>query len=224
MRVQWQQQDGGRTIRHGSVVLNAEQTGGVTVEQLEPFPKVVPVWHHGGMVTRNPADLVVLAETATPTTLAPLRARAPRGQRAVGRVPRGRRRHVSWLATRTSSGIGESVPVEGAVDRAAFDAFVARALAPSLRPGQVVVLGNLSVHKSATAKRLIEAASCRLAFLPTYSPDPNPIEQAFAKCKQALRRAGPRSFDAVVAAVREALAAVTAADARASSRAAGSPA
>jgi len=172
----------------------------------------------------DPADLVFLDETATPTTLTPLRARAPRGERAVGRVPRGRREHVSWLATLTPAGVGESRLVPGAVDRAAFDAFVQRLLVPSLRPGQVVVLDNLSVHKSPAARRLIEAAGCRLVFLPTYSPDFNPIEAAFAKCKEALRRATPRSFDAVVEAVGSALAAVTPADARAFYRAAGYPA
>jgi len=172
----------------------------------------------------DPADLVFLDETATPTTLTPLRARAPRGERAVGRVPRGRREHVSWLATLTRDGVGESLLVPGAVDRAAFDAFVARLLVPSLREGQVVVLDNLSVHKSADARKLIEAAGCRLVFLPTYSPDFNPIEQAFAKCKQALRRSGPRSFAAVVEAVGLALASVTASDARAFYRAAGYPA
>ena len=170
-----------------------------------------------------PADLVFLDETATPTTLTPLRARAPRGERAVGRVPRGHRRHVSWLATLTAGGIGESLVVEGAVDRAVFDAFVERLLVPSLRPGQVVVLDNLSVHKSPRARRLVEAAGCRLAFLPPYSPDLNPIEQAFAKCKQALRRQAARSFDAQIAAVGAALAAVTPADAAGFFRAAGYP-
>ena len=113
--------------------------------------------------------------------------------------------------------------VEGAVDRAAFDAFVAQVLAPSLRPGQVVVLDNLSVHKSAAARAAIEAAACRLVFLPTYSPDFNPIELAFAKAKAALRRAEARSVEAVVAAVGTALASVTAADASAFYRHAGYP-
>ena len=175
------------------------------------------------MAAVDPADLVFLDETAAPTTLVPLYARAPRGQRAVGRVPRGRREHVSWLATLTPRGVGESLLIPGAVDRAAFEAFVERVLVPSLRPGQVVVLDNLSVHKSARARAAVERAGCRLVFLPTYSPDLNPIELAFAKCKQALRRAGPRSFDAVVGAVGAALAAVPPADARAFFRAAGYP-
>lgn len=176
------------------------------------------------MAAVDPAALVFLDETATPTTLTPLRARAPRGERAVGRVPRGRRTHVSWLAVLTPAGIGPSVLVEGAVDREAFDAYVAQLLVPALRPGQTVVLDNLSVHKSARARQLIEAAGCALRFLPTYSPDMNPIEQAFAKTKQALRRAEPRSVDAVVAAVGAALATVTPADAAAFFRAAGYPA
>jgi len=175
------------------------------------------------MAAVDPADLVFLDETATPTTLTPLRARAPRGQRAVGRVPRGRRTHVSWLATLTPTGIGPSVLVEGAVDRDAFDAFVVRVLAPSLRPGQIVVLDNLSVHKSAVARAAVEAAGCRLVFLPTYSPDFNPIELAFAKAKGALRRAEARSVEAVVTAVGSALASVTTADARAFYRHAGFP-
>jgi len=175
------------------------------------------------MATVAPADLVFLDETAAPNTLTPLYARAPRGQRAVGRVPRGKREHASWLATLTPDGVGESVVVPGAVDRAAFAAFVERLLVPSLRPGQLVVLDNLSVHKSAAARDLIEAAGCQLIFLPTYSPDFNPIEQAFAKCKALIRRAAPRTFAAVVAAVGDALAAVTPEDTAGFFRAAGFP-
>ena len=173
------------------------------------------------MAAALPADLVFLDETATPTTLSPLYARAPRGERAVGRVPRGRREHVSWLATLTPAGIGESLVVPGAVDRAAFDAFVERILVPALRPGQIVVLDNLSVHKSARARAAVEGAGCRLVFLPTYSPDLNPIEHAFAKAKARLRRLEARTFDAVVAAVGQALAAITPTDARGFYRAAG---
>lgn len=164
-----------------------------------------------------------LDETSTPISSTPLRARAPRGQRAVGRVPRGTRPHITWLATLTPAGIGESVVVPGAVDRQAFDLFVERILVPGPRPGQVVLLDNLKVHDSATARRLTAAAGCHLVFLPTYSPDMNPIEQAFAKVKQSLRRAGARSWDSVVAAIGAALETVTAADARAFFAAAGFP-
>src|SRR5215203_2547363 len=163
----------------------------------------------------DPSRLVFLDETSTPTTLTRRQARALPGQRAVGRIPRGRREAISWLATLTPSGIGESLLVRGAVDRLVFEAFVERVLVPSLRPGQIVVLDNLSVHKSARARTLVETAGCHLVFLPTYSPDFNPIELAFAKTKQALRRIGARSWESVVTAVGETLRTITAADARA---------
>jgi transposase len=163
----------------------------------------------------DPARFVFLDETSTPITLTPLRARAARGQRAVGAVPRGQRPHIAWLATLTSRGLGESLLVRGTIDQRVFAAFVERVLVPSLHPGQIVILGNLAVHKSATARALIEAAACHLVFLPPYSPDFNPIEQAFAKIKQALRRRGARSWDAVVAAVASLVPAITAADAQA---------
>ncbi len=163
----------------------------------------------------DPSRLVFLDETSTPISLTPLRARAPRGPRAIGHVPRGTRPHISWLATLSATGIGESLVVPGAVDRQVFELFVERLLVPSLHPGQIVILDNLKVHESATARRLIEAAGCYLVFLPTYSPDFNPIEQAFAKIKQALRRIGARSWESVVVAIGAALATVTAADAHA---------
>lgn len=138
-------------------------------------------------------------------------------------MPRGRWGNVTLLATLTPGGFGASVLLEGAVDGDAFEAFVAQSLVPALRPGQTVVLDNLSVHKRAAARARIEAAGCQLRFLPTYSPDFNPIEHAFAKVKQALRRAEARSYPALLAAAGPALAAVTPSDARAFFRAAGFP-
>jgi transposase len=166
---------------------------------------------------------VFLDETSTPTNLTPRRARSPRGERAVGRVPRGRRGQVTLIAALTPAGLAAPVLLPGALDRPAFEAWVAQQLVPALRPGQTVVLDNLSVHKSARARRLVEAAGCRLRFLPRYSPDFNPIELAFAKLKQALRRAGARTFDALVAAAKPAIEGVTPADARAFFAAAGYP-
>jgi transposase len=163
----------------------------------------------------DPARLVFLDETSTPTTLTPVRARAERGQRAHGRIPRGRREAISWLATLTTSGLGESLLLRGAVDRLVFAAFVERVLVPTLRPGQIVILDNLSVHKSATARACIAAAGCHLVFLPTYSPDLNPIEPAFAKTKQALRRIGARSFETIVAALGDAVPTISVTDAHA---------
>ncbi len=166
------------------------------------------------MTTTDPSTLVFLDETHTPTDLTPLCARAKRGQRAYGRVPRGRRTQVSLLATLTPTGLGPGLHLRGAFDRTAFDQFVAELLVPSLTPGQTVVLDNLPTHKSATAQRLIEAAGCQLVFLPTYSPDFNPIEQAFAKLKAALRREEPRTVEAVMTATEQHYHDITPADAR----------
>jgi transposase len=163
----------------------------------------------------DPAGLVFLDETSTPLTLTPLRARAPRGERAVGCVPRGRREHVTLIAALTPAGIAAPVLLPGALDGDAFAAWVEQELVPALRPGQTVLLDNLSVHKRAQAAALVAAAGCALHFLPRYSPDLNPIEQAFAKLEQALRRAEARSFEALVAAAKQAVDAVTPADARA---------
>ena len=169
----------------------------------------------------DPADLRFLDETSTPITLTPLRARAPRGQRAVGRIPRGKRPHIAWLATLSLTGMGESLVVNGPVDGPVFITFVERVLVPSLRPGQVVVVDTLSVHKSAQARQLIEQAGCRLVFLPSYSPDFNPIEHAFAKTKQALRRLEARTWDSIVVAIGQVVDTVTTADAHAFFTAAG---
>lgn len=152
-----------------------------------------------------------------------MRARAPRGRRAVGRVPRGRWQSITLVATLTATGPGPAVVLPGALDRLAFETFVVELLVPTLRPGQIVVLDNLSVHKSALVREVIAAAGCELRFLPTYSPDYNPIEQAFAKLKQHLRRAAARDFDSVVQATGTGLATITSTDARSFFIAAGYP-
>jgi transposase len=160
----------------------------------------------------DPRMMIFLDETSTPTTMTPLRARSLRGTRVVARVPRGKWQSVTLLASLTATGWGPGFQFAGALDRDAFEAFVEDILVPTLTPGQLVVLDNLSVHKSAPARARIEAAGCRLVFLPTYSPDFNPIEQAFAKLKQALRRAKARTVDAILTATEAAYPLITAAD------------
>lgn len=112
------------------------------------------------MAQVEPDSLVFLDETSPPTTLAPLYARSPRGERVVGRAPRGRRTAVSLLAVLTPDGLGPGLQLPGAIDRIAFAAFIEQALVPTLRPGQIVAVDNRSVHKSARARRAIEAANC----------------------------------------------------------------
>jgi transposase len=166
------------------------------------------------IATLDPGRLIFLDETSTPTRLTPLRGRSRRGERVVGRVPRGRWEAITLVATLTPTGLGPGLQLEGALDRDAFETFVTEGLVPTLRPGDVVVLDNLSVHKSAVARHAVEAAGARLVFLPAYSPDLNPIEQAFAKLKQRLRTAGARTTDTVMAATRDLYPRITASDAR----------
>jgi transposase len=163
--------------------------------------------------TLNPADLVFVDETSTHTALTRRRARAPRGERAVGRTPRNHGPNVTLLATLTPAGIGPAVAIPGAVDGAAFIAYAERVLAPSLRPGQVVILDNLSAHKSEGVRTAVEAVGARLLFLPPYSPDFNPIELAFAKVKERLRAAAARSPEGLFAATAAAIDAVSTTDA-----------
>jgi len=165
--------------------------------------------------------LIFLDETSTPTTLTPLRGRAPRGQRVVGRVPRGRWHSVSLLASLGIAGLGPGLQVEGAIDRDAFETYIEYHLVPILEPGHIVVLDNLSVHKSARARDLIEAAGAELWFLPTYSPDFNPIEQAFSKLKHHLRQAAADTRETVQAETQRLWPTITAANARAYFTAAG---
>ncbi len=171
----------------------------------------------------DPAQLVFLDETGASLRLTPLRGRTPRGQRLCERVPRGKWESVTDLACFSLAGVGASVLLPGALDRAALDVFVAEQLAPTLVPGQTVIWDNLSVHKSATARAVIEAAGGRLRFLPRYSPDFTPIEQAFSKLKTGLRRARPRTFEEVVAATGEVIAQITPRDAAGFFIAAGYP-
>ncbi len=159
--------------------------------------------------------VVFVDESGMNLAMTPRAGRAPRGQRVVGTVPRNHGPNTSLLAAMSPTGIMAAMTVEGAVDRAAFDVFVAQVLVPSLRPGQTVIWDNLSVHKSARAQQLIEAAGCQVVFLPPYSPDFAPIEQAFSKLKTVLRRTQARTRLALDAAITAGLQTITAADAHA---------
>lgn len=146
--------------------------------------------------------------------MTPRYARAPRGVRVSGTVPRNHGQNTTLVAALSADGLGAAMTLDGAADGAAFIAYVRAFLAPTLRPGQVVVLDNLAVHKGATVRALIEARGCTLLFLPAYSPDFSPIEQAFGKLKETLRRAGARTKEALELAIAAALTTVTATDSR----------
>lgn len=165
------------------------------------------------VATLDPAALVFIDETSTHTAMTRRRARAPRGQRAFGYVPRNHGPNTTLLAALTPAGIGPALTIAGSVTGAAFTAYAHRVLAPSLRPGQVVVLDNLSAHKQAAARLAVEAVGAQLLFLPAYSPDFNPIELAFAKIKAQLRAAATRTPEDLLAATAVAIDAVSPADA-----------
>jgi transposase len=142
-------------------------------------------------------------------------ARAEGGRRALGRVPAGHWTQLTILGALSLAGLGACMTVNAPTDRDVFLAYVRHLLVPTLRPGQVVVLDNLNAHKTAPVRTLIEGAGCRLVFLPPYSPEFNPIEQAWSKLKTLLRGAAARTRDALDAALKTFLDRITAADARA---------
>jgi len=157
---------------------------------------------------------VFVDECSTNISLSPIFARAPEGQRARGKAPRNWGKNVSLICAIGSEGVKPSMSVEGAVDGKAFELYVERFLAPTLKRGQMVVMDNLSVHKSRRVERLVEEAGAALLFLPPYSPDMNPIEEAFSKVKGILRKAGARTREALVEATGRALDAITPQDIR----------
>ena len=156
---------------------------------------------------------VLVDEMGTNTSLCALYAYAPKGRRAYTRVPRNRGANTTLLASMSLEGMGPCLAVEGTTTATVFETYVQRVLAPSLRRGQIIVLDNLSAHKSERAKELIEERGCQLLYLPAYSPDFNPIEEAFSKIKSALRKAQARNREALVEALGVAISAVTTRDA-----------
>ncbi len=161
-----------------------------------------------------PERLVFVDEMGTNTSLSPLRAWSPKGQRAHCSVPRNRGPNTTLLASMTMEGMCASLAVEGATTAAVFEAYVERVLSPMLCSGQVVVMDNLTAHKGERVKELIEERGCELMYLPPYSPDFNPIEEAFAKIKGILRKAEARSREALIEAIAQAISVVSARDAR----------
>ena len=157
---------------------------------------------------------VILDECGSNLDLTPRYARAPRGERARDTVPRNTPLNTTVIATLTTAGMGPAMLLDGATDTAAFLAYCEQVLVPSLVPGQIVVMDNLSAHKNLRVRDLIETAGCELWYLPTYSPDLSPIELAFSTLKEHIRRAKARTQAALDAAIASALRQITAHDAR----------
>ncbi len=166
----------------------------------------------GGIDARR---LVFVDEMGANVSLSPLYACSRRGERAFGSAPRNWGKNVTLLASITAEGTGPCLAVEGSTTRGVFETYLERVLAPSLRPGRVVVvMDNLSAHKGGRVREIVEGRGCEVIYLPPYSPDLNPIEQAFSKVKGSMRKAEARTREALIGAMGQALNAVTAKDAR----------
>jgi transposase len=139
--------------------------------------------------------LVFVNESSTNVALTPRHARAPKGKRAIAKAPRNWGKNVTLISSISLEGMGASMSIEGSSDTHSFGIYMREVLAPSLKSGQIVLMDNLSVHTSGWVRELIEQRGCQLWLLPSYSPDMNPIEEAFSKVKALLlgrRRPGGR--------------------------------
>ena len=145
----------------------------------------------------DPAKLVFIDETSAATNMARRYGRARRGERVVAAVPYGHRKTTTFVAGLRQDGLIAPLVLDGAMNGESFLAYVRQFLVPCLRRGDIVIMDNLSSHKSRGVRDAIEAAGATLLYLPPYSPDFNPIEQAFAKLKALLRKAAARTVEAL---------------------------
>ena len=157
----------------------------------------------------GPGRLWFVDETWATTNMTRRYGRAPAGQRLVEAVPHGHWKTTTFVAALGADGLGAPMVVDGAIDGDVFVAYARQVLVPALRAGDIVVMDNLSSHKRAEVRAAIEGAGCALRYLPPYSPDLNPIEQAFAKLQALLRRAKERTVEGLWAFLGQALDAFT---------------
>jgi transposase len=162
----------------------------------------------------EPDRFVFVDECSSNTSLAPLYGWARKGERAHQRVPRNWGKNITLISSiGKGRGMGASLVVEGSTNATVFHTYLQEVLCPTLKRGQVVVMDNLSAHKGERVRELIEARGCELIYLPPYSPDFNPIEQAFSKLKSYLRAACARTKDTLMKVIGEALSTITVSDA-----------
>jgi transposase len=164
-------------------------------EQERPDVAAARVIWKEDQLALDPRRLVFIDETGTSTNMARLRGRGKRGQRVVGRVPWGHWKTMTFVAGLRHNAITAPFVIDKAMNRAIFLEYLRQCLVPTLCPGDIVVMDNLPAHKGPAVRHLIEDAGAELRYLPPYSPDLNPIEQAFAKLKAHLRKAQERSLD-----------------------------
>lgn len=150
---------------------------------------------------QRPHRLVFIDETSVNTRMARPRGRARKGKRLKACAPFGKWGTQTFIAGLRHDGLTAPWVIPGAMDREAFNTYIETQLAPTLAPGDIVILDNLSVHKSAKAEAALRKRGAWMLFLPQYSPDLNPIEMAFSKLKAHLRKAATRTFDALIQAI-----------------------
>ena len=162
----------------------------------------------------EPDRLVFVDECSSNTSLAPLYGWARKGERAPQKTPRNWGKNITLLSSMgKEQGMGASLVVEGSTNGTVFQTYLEDVLCPTLKRGQVVVMDNLSAHKGERVRELIEGEGCELIYLPPYSPDFNPIEQAFSKLKCYLRAACARSEDTLMEVIGKALSTISTSDA-----------
>ncbi len=157
--------------------------------------------------------MIFIDETWAKTNMTRLRGRAPRGERLIAKVPHGHWKTTTLIAALDQGGMRCSATVDGPVDEDVFEAFCRQVLAPTLRPGDLVVMDNLSSHKTAAVRQAIEETGATTVYLPPYSPDLNPIELAFSKLKQLMRSAEHRTVRSLWTDTQRMLDQITASDA-----------
>jgi transposase len=155
----------------------------------------------------NPTRLIFLDETWATTNMARRYGRAPRGERVIASVPHGHWKTSTFVAGLREDTITAPLVIDGAMNGETFRAYIEQFLAPTLAPGDIVIMDNLPSHKVTGVRDAIEARGASLIYLPPYSPDLNPIEQAFAKLKALLRKAAPRTVEALWTVIGESLSA-----------------
>jgi transposase len=150
---------------------------------------------HSWQIRLDPERLVFIDETWIKTNMAPLRGWGPKGKRLRAYAPHGHWRTLTFLGALRHDRLAAPGVFDGPINGESFRAYVAQQLVPILEPGDIVVMDNLGSHKSVAVSQMIRAVGARLRFLPPYSPDLNPIEQAFAKIKHWMRAAQKRSIE-----------------------------
>lgn len=154
-----------------------------------------------GQLDLDPARLVFIDETWASTNMARRHGRSPRGERLRAGIPHGHWKTTTFVGGLRTTGMVAPMVLDGPINGAAFRAYVEQVLVPELSPGDIVIMDNLGSHKRKAARDAIEAAGASLLFLPPYSPDFNPIENAFAKLKALLRKAAERTVDGLWSAI-----------------------